>query len=66
MTKMFTELSLWKHKGLNGQFVKVINLLSLFRVVILPIIPMDVIYNSKKKAVYCPNRQSRYNKGNEN
>lgn len=46
MTKIFIELSLWENKGLNGHPVKIMNL-SLIRVVILPIIPMDVIYNSK-------------------
>lgn len=48
MTKTFIELSLWKNKRPNGQSVEVINLLPLFRVVILPIIPMDVIYNRKE------------------
>lgn len=50
MTKTFIELSLWKNKRPNGQSVEVINLFPLFRGVILPIIPTDVIYNWKEYA----------------
>ena len=44
MIKMFIETALWKNRGFNGQPMKISNLLSLFR---LPIILVDIIYNSK-------------------